>query len=385
MKTGAARTCGGVRRTRPGGRRGVTLTELLVVIVIALVVAGIALAAMFGAPERARVRATEALIAKLDRALAAHLDAFNGDLLRAVKPAATDISLADGNNDADPEGDLTDVDRRAPVMMRKRMMREQFPERFVEIDAAFSWLNTLAFPGNLATQLPAPSAPALSQVYHRKINQLALGAAPSAHTAATESSECLYLILTTTGRQGIQVSEDQFTSRELRDTDGDGIPEFVDAWGNALRFYRWPVLNSPATGTSDVDPDDPNHTLLVVNWRTATSLVVTSQPNLYTYETDDTNNPPGWLPFHLATDLPGVNPQSYYYYPLIVSPGADGKFGLYASVNHAGDADPRNDPHERAALVEPSTTATDSEGSPVRDASFDNISNHQLRAGGTRK
>ena len=28
----------------------------------------------------------------------------------------------------------------------------------------------------------------------------------------------------------------------MRDTDGDGLPEFVDAWGQPLQFFRWPLL-----------------------------------------------------------------------------------------------------------------------------------------------
>ena len=29
---------------------------------------------------------------------------------------------------------------------------------------------------------------------------------------------------------------------EVQDTDGDGLPEFVDAWGQPLQFFRWPLL-----------------------------------------------------------------------------------------------------------------------------------------------
>ena len=32
------------------------------------------------------------------------------------------------------------------------------------------------------------------------------------------------------------------TAKEVQDTDGDGLPEFVDAWGQPLQFFRWPLL-----------------------------------------------------------------------------------------------------------------------------------------------
>ena len=31
-------------------------------------------------------------------------------------------------------------------------------------------------------------------------------------------------------------------TRRCKDTDGDGLPEFVDAWGQPLQFFRWPLL-----------------------------------------------------------------------------------------------------------------------------------------------
>ena len=37
------------------------------------------------------------------------------------------------------------------------------------------------------------------------------------------------------------VGVDAFLEQEIADTDNDGLPEFVDAWGNPLRFYRWPT------------------------------------------------------------------------------------------------------------------------------------------------
>ena len=44
------------------------------------------------------------------------------------------------------------------------------------------------------------------------------------------------------GPLGSMFRADDFTDREVQDTDGDGLPEFVDAWGHPLQFYRWPLL-----------------------------------------------------------------------------------------------------------------------------------------------
>ena len=44
-----------------------------------------------------------------------------------------------------------------------------------------------------------------------------------------------------------------FRPNEIGDTNGNGLPEFVDGWGNAIRFRRWPVgFSSPVQDGSSV-------------------------------------------------------------------------------------------------------------------------------------
>ena len=63
------------------------------------------------------------------------------------------------------------------------------------------------------------------------------------HTHVTARAEVLYALLVEgAGPWGSVFSRDDFTDREVRDTDGDGLPEFVDAWGQPLQFFRWPLL-----------------------------------------------------------------------------------------------------------------------------------------------
>jgi type II secretory pathway pseudopilin PulG len=74
-----------------------------------------------------------------------------------------------------------------------------------------------------------------------QLAQVAL--ALSQHKHKTARSEMLYALLVEgSGPLGSAFSRDDFTDKEVRDTDGDGLPEFVDAWGEPLQFYRWPIL-----------------------------------------------------------------------------------------------------------------------------------------------
>lgn len=64
------------------------------------------------------------------------------------------------------------------------------------------------------------------------------------HTHKTARAELLYatLVYGESGLGGTGFNPDEFTSREVQDTDGDGLLEFVDAWGEPLQYYRWPVF-----------------------------------------------------------------------------------------------------------------------------------------------
>ena len=111
------------------------------------------------------------------------------------------------------------------------------------------------------------------------------------HDHKTARSEMLYALLVEgQGPLGSAYNREDFTSRDVADTDGDGMPEFIDAWGQPLQFYRWPIYNGGGSqtaiaGTSgsqmgfqpynaypntprQLDPLDPNQLLVSVGWWT---------------------------------------------------------------------------------------------------------------------
>jgi prepilin-type N-terminal cleavage/methylation domain-containing protein len=99
------------------------------------------------------------------------------------------------------------------------------------------------------------------------------------HTHVTARAEMLYALLVSgTGPLGSVYSPDDFTDREVQDTDNDGMPEFIDAWGQPLQFFRWPLFyhsdlargqiilpDATTAGTYDLwppysDPTNPTNT-----------------------------------------------------------------------------------------------------------------------------
>jgi len=76
------------------------------------------------------------------------------------------------------------------------------------------------------------------------------------HDENTESAELLYYFLLRSSDFGSSsLDGDQFNGNEVADTDGDGLPEFIDRWGEPLRFYRWPtrLLRPAGTGSSPTE------------------------------------------------------------------------------------------------------------------------------------
>ncbi|QDT06025.1 hypothetical protein K227x_44320 [Rubripirellula lacrimiformis] len=59
-------------------------------------------------------------------------------------------------------------------------------------------------------------------------------------TTEHESAECLYLIFASNTIDGKPLLE-QLRSRDIADTDGDGMPEIVDPWGQPVLWLRTPV------------------------------------------------------------------------------------------------------------------------------------------------
>ncbi len=137
----------------------------------------------------------------------------------------------------------------------------------------------------------------------------AVSARLAKHQHKTARSEMLYALLVDgLSPLGSAFSRDDFTAREVQDTDGDGMPEFIDAWGEPLQFFRWPIYygspGSPSAlpvfplGTSDSqmgcgqynggpsqtrqqDPLDTNQLLVSPGWWAQAANPSLSVPALF--------------------------------------------------------------------------------------------------------
>jgi len=333
-----------VRRASSRPARGFTLVELLVVISLVAILAGMVLGALYTSQEAARGRRTEALIRKLHDQMAIRWESYQTRRLpidpSIAIPGAT-IPTSISSNFIDPMNpDAAELIAAQSLLARRELMQMELPDHYEDF-VSFTPVFLKEIDPSTGNYTATPIKPSSARSYSLRLERL-VGTRPE-YTNTTDvfnevvkqhqSAECLYLIMTSgLGSDGGAV----FSERDTGDTDGDGMPEFIDAWGNPIEWIRW-----PAGFISDMQP-----------------AVVDTSTSPPTVTRDPISNP---NPFDsLRIDpLPGtfdyLEPRGYALFPLIVSSGPDGEFGLAFRWNDEADAT-RGDPY---GLNDPEAGATD--------------------------
>ncbi|MCA9011849.1 MAG: type II secretion system protein, partial [Planctomycetaceae bacterium] len=272
---------------------GFTMLELLIVIAIIGVLMSLTFYVLNGVTEGAEKEATTTTIHKINRLLEQRIEAFdrafkgsrrNEYVRKTVELLAT---ATDGRFDyfrVHPE----EAPPAIVILSRKAAFRSEFPQRMVELmlkpvdDANGNGMpdaveSKIAVPGARAYLIAAdqasaapttgfePSATEITNLVNARwsggtcsavIGGVSTTFTFSGNQQVTESSELLYYTLVAAGSFGSSsVDADQFSDREVVDTDDDGLPEFVDAWQQPLRFYRWPTRLIDPTAPNPFDPD----------------------------------------------------------------------------------------------------------------------------------
>lgn len=202
-------------------RSGFTIVELLVVAVIMLMLATLMLGGLSRVRHRAKVDKTKSTIRKINEIIMPQYESY----LRRRVPFATS---SDARQNA----------RNRLVAIRLLMVREM-PDNWNDV-----------FPSVVALRndVNVPSYLKTGSVYsYASVRQLCQ---TSPTFSANGSAECLYMIASR-GSSEPYVME-QFRQDEVGDTDGDGAPEFLDAWNQPIIFLRWAPGFSASPGTPGV-------------------------------------------------------------------------------------------------------------------------------------
>jgi prepilin-type N-terminal cleavage/methylation domain-containing protein len=271
-----------------GSRRdaGFTLVELLIVVTIIALVAGMMLFALAGARNSALEKKTRTTISRLNEAL----------LARWMTYETRRIVWQDGQG---PQGlNSPSAAARMRVKAIRELMRMEMPQRWTEVQTGPS------------TGIAIPAA---NRAYRRRIAEARGkdGKPPSQsqNFKDVQNAECLYLILTT--RMGEEESiRDSIKDSEIGDVDGDGLFEFLDGWGMPIYFLRW------APGfVSDFQPDEARRS-------------------------------PSKEEYHDPFDPQMTDNKAFALYPLIYSAGKDKKWDIYHGSDTGGaGAGDMNEPY----------------------------------------
>lgn len=259
------------RLSRRHRRSSYTLIELLITVSIIAIMASMVLFAMYAAQEQARVQKTRALIGRLNNIIRDRYESYR--TRRLPMPELVDETFVDGNQngvcDTSELSSLRDTNgngiwdysvttrSKLRLDMLRDMMRMEMPDRWSDVvDQPPPLVQMLV---QATPPIPPIDPPAMSLAYKARYNQIAEpytdqdgdgaydqgepytdtnGNGQRDPTYEYENAECLYMIvMEVVSQQGD--ARDVFKPDDVADTDGDGFPEFVDAWGTPIRFLRW--------------------------------------------------------------------------------------------------------------------------------------------------
>jgi prepilin-type N-terminal cleavage/methylation domain-containing protein len=187
---------------------GFTLVELMIVMSILVILAGLTVAALRGAVNEARAARTRAIIKKLDQLISERWEEYRTRAVPVRLPAGTHGLVAG----------------RVRLYALRELMRMEMPDRITDVTDG-------------PVVLAVTNIPSLTQSYRRLVNR-ATNNAPANWTRQFQGSECLYMIVATM-KDGDKSALDYFTSDEVGDVDGDGMKEILDGWGQPIEFLRW--------------------------------------------------------------------------------------------------------------------------------------------------
>jgi prepilin-type N-terminal cleavage/methylation domain-containing protein len=253
-----------LKNPRVHGSSAFTLIELLIVVTIISILAaalGVTITNMMTTAKEAQTTAT---LRKIDGLITERLQGLqrtfdSSDFRHQENVTRNELRLGTPS--------LTGLSQRTiGVIARKRLTRLAFPQRFTEMIDARGWSGAVAdgIPDRIQFDEVYGGDDDLNNngvldgnttvgdgIFTEDLNDNGVfdpsplrwsGGALQNHSVETESAELLYFAITRLEVFGAPlVGVDEFSTREVADTDNDGLPEFVDGWGNPLRFYRWPT------------------------------------------------------------------------------------------------------------------------------------------------
>ncbi len=304
-----------LRRGRQFAPSGFTLIELLTVIAIIGMLGAISVSTVRAAIESARTTQTRTTIAKIDSVLTSIYEKYQ---YRRVD--VTEYNLA-------PNASATEK-AWARLQVMRDLLRCDMPRCESEVRAKSLYNGSGT--GGLTP---------LQESYLFAIN--------SAPNKGDEdlNPELLYLVLTNAAPE----CRATFSDRELADTDGDGLLEFVDGWGRPIRWLRWApcVVKSDRQPTLHYDAENGSIELPSFGGGEPYSVVDANYfDEIYGDESNaDPFDPLSVLAWRKQNGVVGADMRpGWFLVPYVYSAGPDGGYGIFDEAFDENEVEAMNDP-----------------------------------------
>ena len=366
---------GQLRITAGTTRRAFTLVELLVVGAIIVILVALTLIVMNMVANSTKEAKTRATVQKIDVAMQSVFGAYEREF-NLIKDKIRNDPAYSGFSE-------TERQKIAAHFIRD-LMRMEMPQSWAEVfDTSLPMVEGVYRKLQIQTQMTRDNGTSISvnieesplldyyyQAYRNYAGYPANVDPVKAHEGPGRAA-LLFLIIQNLNPEALEA----FHGSEVADTDGDGLLEFVDAWGNPIQFLRW----APAFSGSDLQQDVvkmaggvPNATQSVREqwWRNREMQL----PNAMK---DASMNHPD--PMDERADVEVIG---WFLYPLIYSAGPDGKYGIYPAIPNGEDENVvLESPQVNNNSLDPNNGILDPFifpfGMPYGTEHFDNIHNHQ--------
>ncbi len=313
-----------MKNTTTRARSGFTLIELLVVISIIGFMSGMFLVAYRGASQESNIQKTRSTIEKISEVLNARMDEYINYPI-ALRNAAAALPPNMVSWDVSGKETVSILRERGRLLVLRDLIRMEMPDHPDDLKFTTFWQSSLTgYPNNLPRLIPTGlgtnlttanpgfqiSAPLTSRTgaLIARLTDRSTGKPIDRWDAFNANEELLFLIVEGSDLNGTSAIE-LFGKSEIADTDGDGLNEFIDAFGTPIRWIRWPA---GFPGASRFYPDmlDP----ALVDPGPPVRLLINSEP------LDRLGTDPGWA---TAVQKPGTGLS-----PLVISAGTDRMFGI---------------------------------------------------------
>jgi prepilin-type N-terminal cleavage/methylation domain-containing protein len=298
--------------------RGVTLIELLIVILIISILAALVLGVAAVAGETARQAQTRHVVERLHTLMTEHYGTYKTRRVKLNPTVESEIgNKLSGASAAVRGGALAE----ARLYAMRELMLMEVPDRWS--DVILEPVENFSLSAAAVVPIYLKDRTDLSNVYLRRFRELygRIGQ-PNPVTNQpidlqdiknNQGAECLYMFITLACGDG--EARSLFKEADIGDSDGDGAPEFLDGWGHPINFLRW------APGfDSQIQLNANNYTNGPTDDQWIKDAAKDHDPfDLYRIDQADRRK-------NLAS--------AFRLVPLIYSPGRDGDSGLNGAPNY---------------------------------------------------